>query len=220
MSNFFSAVFFDMDGLFVDSEPLWLLSETELMASFNYSWTNADQSNCLGGPLSRVGEYMFEKTGGQKSPDFFTKEIVSLMSVKLSRGAPIMPGALSLLKAFERKGVKTALVSASPRVLVDAVLDMHSEHTFEFSLSADDVSRPKPDPEAYLLAATKLNIDILDCLIFEDSPNGVKAATASGAFTIAVPHFVDIEPGHRLRVVKSLEELSFENLQAIYAQDK
>jgi len=163
---------------------------------------------------------MFEKTGRKKSPSFFTNEVVSLMSEKLSIGAPIMPGAWSLLKDLEKNGVTTALVSASPRVLVDAVLEMYPEHTFEFSLSADDVLRPKPDPEAYLAAAAKLSVDISQCLILEDSPNGVKAATASGAFTIAVPHFVRIEPKNRLRVIQSLEELNFENLRANYAQDK
>lgn len=142
------------------------------------------------------------------------------MSKKLSTVTPIMPGALSLLKDLEKNGVKTALVSASPRVLVDAVLAMFPEHTFEFSLSADDVSRPKPDPEAYIAAAEKLAVDIADCLILEDSPTGVKAAIASGAFTIAVPHFVQIEPRKRLRVIQSLEELNFENLQVIYEQDK
>jgi HAD superfamily hydrolase (TIGR01509 family) len=220
MSNFYDAVFFDMDGLFVDSEPLWLISETELMAKHGYTWTNADQNHCLGGPLSRVGEYMFEKTGRKESPRFFTNEIVSLMSEKLSTGAPIMPGALILLKDLQKNGIKTALVSASPRVLVDAVLEMYPDHTFEFSLSADDVLRPKPDPEAYLAAASKLGVDISQCLILEDSPNGVKAATASGAFTIAVPHFVHIEPRNRLRVIQSLEELNFEVLQTNYVQDK
>jgi HAD superfamily hydrolase (TIGR01509 family) len=220
MSNFYSAVFFDMDGLFVDSEPLWLISETELMARFGYAWTEADQNYCLGGPLSRVGQYMFEKTGKKESPNFFTNTIVTIMSEKLSTGAPIMPGAFSLLNDLEKNGVSTALVSASPRVLVDAVLAMFPEHTFKFSLSADDVTNPKPDPEAYLKAAKKLGVEITQCLILEDSPNGVKAATASGAFTIAVPHFVQIVPKDRLRVIQSLEELNFEILQTNYEQDK
>jgi beta-phosphoglucomutase-like phosphatase (HAD superfamily) len=62
--------------------------------------------------------------------------------------------------------------------------------------------------------------DIRECLILEDSPNGVKAATSSGAFTIAVPHFVEIEPRERLRVISSLAELSYRELQISYAQGK
>jgi beta-phosphoglucomutase-like phosphatase (HAD superfamily) len=121
---------------------------------------------------------------------------------------------------LQANNIPTALVSASPRVLVDSVLKGVSEHTFRFSLSADDVSNPKPDPEAYLKAADKFQADIRNCLILEDSPTGVKAATSSGAFTIAVPHFIEIEPRERLRVISSLSELSFERLRINYEQDK
>ena len=142
------------------------------------------------------------------------------MAIRLSAGAPVLPGALELLRDLKANNVPTALVSASPRVLVDSVLENVSEHTFSFSLSADDVTNPKPDPEAYLKAADKFQVNIKNCLILEDSQTGVKAATASGAFTIAVPHFIQIEPRERLRVISSLSELSFEKLCINYAQDK
>lgn len=220
MSDFYSAVFFDMDGLFVDSEPQWLIAETELMADYGYQWKSSDQNYCLGGPLTRVGQYMFEKSGSIESPEFFTRSIIERMSIKLRQGAPVLPGALELLLDLKKNGVPTALVSASPRVLVDSVLKSIPNHTFEFSLSADDVINPKPNPEAYLLAATKLDVDITNCLILEDSLTGVKAATSSGAFTIAVPHFVKVEAGHRLRIISALSELSFEKLRLNYGQDK
>jgi len=220
MANFYSAVFFDMDGLFVDSEPLWLQAETELMADFGYQWRQEDQNYCLGGPLSKVGQYMFEKVKTDKSPEYFTDAVISLMTKKLSSGAPVMPGALELLEDLKQNKIPTALVSASPRVLVDAVLQSVPQHSFSFSLSADDVENPKPNPEAYLKAAEKFAVQIRECLILEDSPNGVKAAIASGANVIAVPHFVEILPRERLRVIKSLQELSYANLQISYEQDR
>jgi len=220
MTNFYSAVFFDMDGLFVDSEPLWLNAETELMANFGYQWTQDDQNYCLGGPLSKVGQYMFDKVKTDKSAQYFTDSVISLMTRKLSTGAPVMPGALELLDDFKQNKIPTALVSASPRVLVDAVLQSVPQHSFSFSLSADDVVNPKPNPEAYLIAAEKFGVQIQDCLILEDSPNGVKAAIASGAHTIAVPHFVEILPKDRLRVIRSLRELNYYNLQIRYEQDR
>ena len=220
MSDFYSAVFFDMDGLFVDSEPQWLLAETELMADYGYEGTSVDQNYCLGGPLTRVGKYMFDKSGNAESPEFFTRSIIEKMAVKLSAGAPVMPGALDLLKDLYENNIPTALVSASPRVLVDSVLKSVPTHTFSFSLSADDVTNSKPDPEAYLKAADNLKVSIENCLILEDSPTGVKAATSSGAFTIAVPHFIDITQKDRLRVISSLTELSFENLRISYGQGK
>ena len=220
MTDFYSAVFFDMDGLLVDSEPQWLIAETELMADFEYRWTTADQNYCLGGPLTRVGQYMFEKSGKKESPEFFTRSVVERMTQKLSAGAPVLPGALELLQELKNSAIPTALVSASPRVLVDAVLNSLENHTFEFSISADDVKNTKPDPEAYLKAADILGVDISNCLILEDSPTGVKAATSSGASVIAVPHFVEIESKERLRVISSLTELNFKNLHSSYAQDK
>ena len=220
MSDFYSAVFFDMDGLLVDSEPQWLIAETELMADFEYKWTTTDQNYCLGGPLTRVGQYMFEKSGKKESPEFFTRSVVERMTQKLSAGAPVLPGALELLLELKSNSIPTALVSASPRVLVDAVLNNLKNHTFKFSLSADDVKNAKPDPEAYLKAAEILGVEISNCLILEDSPTGVKAATTSGAFVIAVPHFVEVEPRERLRVISSLTELSFKNLLTSYAQDR
>ena len=220
MTKFLRAVFFDMDGLFVDSEPMWLMAETELMASHGYEWTQEDQNYCLGGPLSKVGQYMCDKVNTNQSAQYFTDEVISLMTKKLSAGAPLMPGALELLNDLKHNDIPTALVSASPRVLVDAVLRSVPDHSFSFSLSADDVVNPKPDPEAYLKAAERFDANIKDCLILEDSPNGVRAATASGAFTIAVPHFVEILPKERLRVINSLQEIDFSKLHAIYAQDR
>lgn len=220
MNNFYDAVFFDMDGLLVNSEPLWLEAETELMANFDYTWRTEDQSQCLGGPLSRVGTYMYERSGRKESPEYFTDSVIDLMTHKLQHGAPVMPGALELLVDLENNRVPTALVSASPRVLVNAVLSSFTENSFAFSLSADDVENPKPNPEAYVKAAHNLGVNISNCLILEDSPTGVQAATSSGAFTIAVPHFVDIVPRKKLRVVNSLEMLDFQKLQINYELDK
>lgn len=70
MKVFFDAVFFDMDGLMVDSEPEWLKSESEITAAYGYQWQPEDQVACLGGPLSRVGQYMHQKCKQAETPDF------------------------------------------------------------------------------------------------------------------------------------------------------
>jgi beta-phosphoglucomutase-like phosphatase (HAD superfamily) len=67
-TTFFDAVFFDMDGLMVDSEPEWFKSEGEVASPYGYTWLEEDQIACLGGPLSRVGRYMQEKCGGSRDP--------------------------------------------------------------------------------------------------------------------------------------------------------
>ena len=212
MSNFFEAVFFDMDGLMVDSEPEWFLSEIEVTKPFGYTWLEDDQIACLGGPLSKVGQYMFDKCGQQNSPEYFTQTLIDTQVARMRGNTPTMPGAVELVRELQSQGVKTALVSASPRNIVDAVLDNLGHDLFPFSISADDVVKTKPDPEAYLKAAHMCGSNITNCLVFEDSLTGMNAAIASGAYLIGVPHLVSIEESARVRVIKSLEQLSFSKL--------
>jgi HAD superfamily hydrolase (TIGR01509 family) len=212
MSNFFEAVFFDMDGLMVDSEPEWFLSEIEVTKPFGYTWLETDQIACLGGPLSKVGQYMFDKCGHQNSPEYFTQTLIDTQVARMRGNTPTMPGAVKLVRELQSYGVKTALVSASPRNIVDAVLDNLGHDLFPFSISSDDVVKTKPDPEAYLKAADMSGTNISNCLVFEDSITGMSAAIASGAYLVAVPHLVSIEESPRVRVIRSLEQLSFSKL--------
>ena len=205
-----------MDGLLVDSEPEWLKSESEITAAYGYQWTSQDQVACLGGPLARVGQYMHDKCNQAETPDFFTRKLVEVQSEKMRSHTPFMPGAFELVKDLQRNGVKTGLVSASPRIIVDAVLDNVGAELFPFSISSDEVERTKPHPDAYLKAARLTNSDIANCLVFEDSLTGVGAATSSGAWLVAVPHLVHVDESERVRVIKSLEQLSFAKLQELH----
>ena len=212
MSNFFEAVFFDMDGLMVDSEPEWFQSEVEVTSPFGYTWLEVDQVACLGGPLSKVGQYMFDKCGQQRSPEYFTQALIDTQVARMRGNTPTMPGAMELVRELQSHGIKTALVSASPRNIVDAVLDNVGHDLFPFSISADDVKKTKPDPEGYLKAASMSGSEITNCLVFEDSLTGMNAAIASGAYLIGVPHLVTIEESERIRVIKSLEQISYTKL--------
>ena len=205
-----------MDGLLVDSEPEWLKSESEISAAYGYQWTSQDQVACLGGPLSRVGQYMHEKCNQAETPDFFTRKIVEVQSEKMRSHTPFMPGAYELVKDLQKNGVKTGLVSASPRIIVDAVLDNVGAELFPFSISSDDVERTKPHPDAYLKAAQLTNSAIENCLVFEDSLTGIGAATSSGAWLVAVPHLVHVDESERVRVIKSLEQLNFTKVQELF----
>ena len=216
MRSFFDAVFFDMDGLLVDSEPEWLKSESEITAAYEYQWTSQDQVACLGGPLSRVGQYMHDKCNQAETPDFFTNKLVDVQSERMRSHTPFMPGAYELVQDLQRNGVKTGLVSASPRIIVDAVLDNVGADLFPFSISSDDVERTKPHPDAYLKAARLTNSDIASCLVFEDSLTGVGAATSSGAWLVAVPHLVHVDESERVRVIRSLEQLNFSKIQELF----
>jgi HAD superfamily hydrolase (TIGR01509 family) len=216
-SQFFDAVFFDMDGLMVNSEPEWFKSETEVTAKFGYDWSEEDQIACLGGPLTRVGTYMHDKCKGAETPEYFTQTLIDTQALKMRGNTPTMPGALELVRELQSRGVKTGLVSASPRNIVDAVLDNLGHDLFPFSISSDDVEKTKPNPDCYLKAAVMTHSDIRNCLVFEDSLTGMQAATSSGAYLIAVPHLVTIGESAKVRVISSLEQMSFAKLQNLFS---
>jgi len=212
-SQFFESVLFDMDGLTINSEPEWLEAEREVTASFGYTWTKEDQAHCLGGPLHKVGEYMSKVTNSSEPGDYFHKKLVDLITEKITISASFMPGARELIRNLHIAGVPMALVSASPRALVDAALSHVKPIPFKATISSDDVLNTKPDPEGYLKAARMLDVDIRNSLILEDSATGVAAARASGARVIAVPHLVEIEADHQTKVINSLEDLSVDLLR-------
>ena len=199
----------------VDSEPEWLQSEIEVTAAFGYSWLEEDQVACLGGPLTKVGQYMYDKCGQKQSPEFFTQTLIDTQVARMRGNTPTMPGAIELVRELQLHGVKTALVSASPRNIVDAVLDNLGHDLFPFSISSDDVAVTKPDPECYLKAASMSGSEISNCVVFEDSITGMTAAKASGAYLIAVPHLVSVAESERVRTIKSLEQLSYSKLSQL-----
>jgi HAD superfamily hydrolase (TIGR01509 family) len=209
-----------MDGLLVNSEPLWLESETEMMAEFDYQWLESDQAACLGGPLDRVGDYMSGLIDGKRDGNSLMLEIIERMVTKFKGDLPFMPGAVELIHDLRAQGVEITLVSASPRSLVDAALSNFDLNPFVRSISSDDVKITKPDPEGYLLAATSGGHDISNCLVLEDSLTGVSAARASGAWVLAVPHLVPIEKLGRVDTTNSLENWNYDKLAVKYAQDR
>ena len=218
--DFYSAVFFDMDGLLVDSEPLWLISETQMMSEYGYQWLESDQAACLGGPLDRVGDYMSGLIGGKRDGHSLMLDIIERMVEKFKGDLPFMPGAIELINDLRAHGIPLTLVSASPRSLVNAALSNFEENPFVRSISSNDVKVSKPDPEGYLLAAASGGHDISNSLVLEDSLTGVTAAKASGAWVLAVPHLVPIEKSGRVDVTDSLTNWSYEKLAIKYAQDR
>lgn len=211
----FSAAFFDMDGLFLDSEPQWHQSQQEICARYSYSWDDDDQRICIGGPLSRVGDYISDICAHDMSGPRVVEELTQIMLVKLSTKAILMPGAFDAVERV-RQVMPVALVSASPRILMDAALTTLPENFFQFTISADDVTRTKPFPDPYLEAAKRMGVAPASCVVFEDSLTGIASAKSAGCAVVAVPHYVDVALAPMVRVVTSLEEVSLDFLESFY----
>ena len=208
------AVLFDMDGLLVDSEPLWFEVERAVMARLGGQWGEADQRALIGGSLDRTVSWLLAKAAAPASREDVARWLVDEMAALiLARGLPLQPGAGPLLAALDAAGVPCALVTASSRAIMDAVLTV-TGLSFDVTVCGEDVRRGKPDPEPYLLAAARLGVPAAGCVVLEDSPTGIAAARAAGCPVIAVPS-VPVPPRPGLITVDSLEEVGFDRLEGI-----
>jgi HAD superfamily hydrolase (TIGR01509 family) len=207
-----SALLFDMDGTVIDSEPLWLEAEIEVMAELGCHWDAQDQQNCLGGPMDRTEKYMQERSGNIKPYGYFRDNLNLVMQKKLLHDLKLVPNALELISSAKKIGIKTALVTASGSVLMNIALKKFPDGIFDATVSRDDVINSKPNPEPYLRAADLLEMNISDCVVFEDSETGVTSGLASGAQVIGIPHLINLAPHENLRIVDSLSDVSIDKL--------
>jgi HAD superfamily hydrolase (TIGR01509 family) len=210
-------VLFDMDGLLVDSEPLWFEVECAVMARLDGQWSEADQQALIGGSLPRTVSYLLARAGRPASPEEVGRWLVDGMTALLgSRPLTMLPGAAELLAEVQAAGLPDALVTSSERPIMEAVLAQLGIG-FTATVCADDVTRGKPDPEPYLRAATLLGADPRSCVALEDSPNGVASAEAAGCRLIAVPSLVPICAEEGRVIATSLSQVSLARLRDLVA---
>jgi HAD superfamily hydrolase (TIGR01509 family) len=187
MNGELRAVLFDMDGLLVDSEPLWFEAERSVMARMGGPWTEADQQQLMGGTLTHSVGYMRSRAQRPAEPELIGAWLLDTMAALIAeRGVRLMPGAAGLLAELGAAGIPRALVTSAQRRIMDAVL-ASTGLAFAITVCAEDVRRSKPDPEPYLRAAALLGAEPGGCVVLEDSPRGVAAAQAAGCPVIAVP---------------------------------
>jgi HAD superfamily hydrolase (TIGR01509 family) len=211
------AVLFDMDGLLIDSEPLWFGVETDVMTRLGGTWTEADQQELLGSSLANAVRYFLERATAPADPAQIAEWMIGGIVARVrERGVTIMPGAAELVAEVEAAGLPYALVTSSQRGFVDAVL-ARTGLRFPVVVCANDVTYGKPDPESYLLAAKRLGAEPGRCLVLEDSITGVTAAEAAGCQVVAVPTLRPIEPRPGRRVVRTLRGIGLGWLRVAWA---
>jgi HAD superfamily hydrolase (TIGR01509 family) len=210
-------VLFDMDGLLVDTEPLWLETETGVMARLGAPWTPADQQALLGGSMARTVGYLLAKATRPAPPETVERWMNEGMLDLVRAGRVVVrPGARELLAEVVAAGLPYALVTSSQRGFADAVLGA-TGLTFPVIVCAEDVTAGKPDPEPYLLAAKLLGVAPEACVVLEDSPNGVASATAAGCSVVAVPSLLPIPAAPGRVVMPSLAGVDLAALREIAA---
>ena len=217
MADGLAAVLFDMDGLLVDTEPLWLETETEVMALLGAPWSAQDQEALLGGSMDRTVSYLLAKATRPAAPETVARWMLDGMLERARSGRVVVrPGARELLAEVAGAGLPYALVTSSQRAFADAVLGA-TGMTFPVTVCAEDATATKPDPAPYMIAVKLLDADPAGCVVLEDSPNGVASATAAGCRVVAVPSLVPIPPAPGRLVVPSLRDVSLAVLRELAA---
>ncbi len=181
------AILFDMDGLMVDSEPIWLRVEQDFLAARGVTWTEADAAACIGGGLHATVRLMIARFGLEIGIEAGVAELVSGFQRRLGELA-LKPGCAELVAAARAAGLPIAVASSNRRVLVAAVLaHVGLGDAFGAIVTGDDVARAKPAPDIFLEAARRLDIQPELCIVLEDAPKGMQAGKAAGMRVIGVP---------------------------------
>jgi HAD superfamily hydrolase (TIGR01509 family) len=199
-----AAALFDNDGLTLDTEAAWTRAEVALFAQHGQTFTIEHKRELLGTSMAAAALTLERMLG--RPGDELAAALDVLVLEEVAAGIEPMPGAVALLRALRAARVPLAMVSNSRRGFVELGLDAAGlKGAFDVIVTAEEVARPKPAPDAYLAAAAALNADPSACVVLEDSPTGVAAARAAGAVTIGVPSL----PGVTLEadvVAASLED--------------
>lgn len=185
----FEAVIFDMDGLLVDSEPIWQEVAIEVFATVDVPLTAAICQEATGLGTAEFVKHVYTRfPWKQKSPDQLGGEILHLAHQRIGARARAMPGATELVRYFHQQKIPLAIASASPMNIIELVLErLNLRPYFTLWHSALLEARNKPAPDVYLGAARRLGVDPAACLAFEDSGNGLRSALAAGMWAVAVP---------------------------------
>lgn len=212
------AVIFDVDGLLIDSEPLWEQTERRVFAKVGVDLSAEDCQQTTGLRTDEVVRYWFERQPWvDVSPGEVETWILDGMVEAIAAHGSPLPGAVAALQIASRLDVPIAVASSSPPQLIDASLQrLGVSGMFATTASAYDEPFGKPDPGVYLTVARQLDVDPTRCVALEDSPNGVRSAKAAGMRCIAVPtsaHRATIAPLADV-VLASLGDLTTQHLNS------
>lgn len=183
------AAVFDMDGLLIDSEPLWRRAEIGELRAVGVQVTEAMCHDTLGLRLDEAVAHWYRRfPWTSPAPEKVEARILDRVQRLIRDEGRPMDGVPTVLEALRGRGLRLAIASTSPAALIEAVVErLGIGSLFDVRCSAQDEERGKPDPAVYLRAAARLGLEPGACLAFEDSVNGVRAAVAAGMTVVAIP---------------------------------
>lgn len=211
-----AAVLFDMDGTLVDSEKVWQVALDELAAELGGRLSLAARLSMIGTTTPESIAILHRDLGVTGRSTHADGEALESRMMALTRsGLMFRPGALELLTAVRAAGLKTALVTATVRRIVEVMLDTIGRDNFDVVVTHDDVANGKPHPEPYASAAAALGVDPRDCVAIEDSLTGSASALAAGCAVVAVPSEIDLSGLRGVTHVDSLVSVGLAALRGL-----
>jgi len=188
-----AGVILDMDGLLIDTEPVWRAAEHDVFAELGTQLSEAEMLSTMGRPIVAVVAHWRRRRpwpgaeSGEPDDAAVAGRVVDRMVTWVSTEGEPARGAIGAAALLRRLGLRLGIASSSPPRLIDAVCGRLGLDWIEVRCSASDERRGKPAPDIFLTCARRLGLEPALCLAVEDSPNGVLAAKAAGMRCIAVP---------------------------------
>jgi HAD superfamily hydrolase (TIGR01509 family) len=181
------AVVFDMDGVLIDSEPVWEDVRRAYVAAHDGVWTGDAQHRLMGMNTAEWSGYLSRDLGVGKPPETVAAEVVEAMTRRYGTEPPLLPGAVATVREMSAR-YRLGLASSSPRALIDTVLEATGlTGAFAVTRSTEQDARGKPAPDVYLRVAAGLGVPPGECAAIEDSSNGLRSALSAGMHVVAVP---------------------------------
>ncbi|MGC4804746.1 HAD family hydrolase [Micromonospora sp. DT233] len=182
------AVVFDLDGVLVDSEPVWEEVRRAYVAAHGGTWQPDTQRRLMGMSTGEWARYLSDELGVDRTAEQVAAEVVEEMARRYAARVPLIDGADEVVRRLAGRW-PLGLASSSPTRLIEAALDAAGlTDVFGATLSTERTARGKPAPDVYLAVAGRLGVDPAGCVAVEDSSNGVRSAAAAGMRVVAVPH--------------------------------
>jgi HAD superfamily hydrolase (TIGR01509 family) len=214
-----AAVIFDLDGVLLDSESVWVEVKKEFTEESGGHWKESARWDMLGMSSTEWSRYMHDELGVPVPPERISSEVADRLAQRYREQLPLLPGAVEAVRSLARRW-PLGLASSSNRNVIDLALEQAEfADAFAVTVSSEEVERGKPAPDVYFEAARRLGVEPTRCAAIEDSANGIRSAHAAGMAVIAIPNR-DFPPepdalALAALVLDSLGELSPERVRSL-----
>ena len=181
------AVIFDLDGVLIDSEPVWERVRRGYVDEAGGQWLPDSQRRLMGMSTAEWSAYLADELHVGRPPETVAREVIDRMTRAYAADLPLLPGAVETVRRLADRW-PLGLASSSPRTLIDEVLrDAGLTEAFRATRSTEEERHGKPAPDVYRSVANALGADPHRCVAVEDSSNGLRSADAAGMIVVAVP---------------------------------